>query len=348
MKKLTVLTITHNRSQYNIPSIQSILSQTYQDFQYLVVNDGSTDNTQDILDSIKHPNLTVIHQENKGFTNTLVDILPEIDTPYVALNGAGDISHPERLEKQIELLESDELIGAVGCHVRKVTHDRKIIKKWIDPVPVISDVRKLFKFNYFTHGEVMFRYSAYNRAGGYRRFFKYAQDKDLWLRMIEFSKLAKVDSILYDQVFIPNTSVGCDYQKVEIQAKLSSFAEYLAKQRLDGKPDELDQQGDQYFQHFCNHLSQEDKSFISERIITTVEKNYFQTANHQILIDAARRALEINPKNHSSKKYLKLANLTSTLNWLGFKEIAKDLNDGNSQLTKKLRNIRKTILPTSK
>ena len=341
MKKVTVVTITHNRGQYNTPSIQSILSQTYQDFHYLVVNDGSTDNTKELLDSIKHPNLMVIHQENKGFTNTLVDVLQKIDTPYVAIHGAGDISHPERLERQMELLESDESIGAVGCSVQRIDHQGQPMRTWNPSKLTLGDVRELLTYNFFNHGEVTFRYSAYLKAGGYRRFFRYAQDLDLWLRIASFAKLTKVNSLLYNQVMIPKSSISYDYQKVELQATFCAFARYLAKRRWEDKLDELDEQGEKAFSNFGDRLSHKDKNFISNRIIKTAEINYYQTGNHNTLINAAQRVLELNPNNNAAQRYLKLANFTFTLNWLGFKKIAQSINNEESQLIKRIRKFRK-------
>ena len=314
-KKVTVITCTFNKGEFNRASTQSIINQTYQDFEYIIVNDGSTDNTREILDEftrLNNPQLKIIHQKNKGFVDSLIDTLEGVDTPYIAIHDAGDISHPTRLEKQIELLESNSSIGAVGCHVKKSTHEGKTIRttKDKDNKLLINDPQELFFGNYYTHGEVTFRRSTYTKAGGYRRFFKYAQDRDLWLRMLEFSRLAKVDSILYEQIHIPNSSVGCDYKKVEYQAKLSCFAIFLSRQRLQGMSNQVEEKLDILFEEFCSNLDIEDKNRISSRIMETAGINYIQTGNHTVLANAARRVLTINPENHPPKRYIKLKILT--------------------------------------
>ncbi len=350
MKKITVLTITYNKGKYNIASVESILNQTYQDFNYIVVNDGSNDNTKELLDSIRHPNLTVIHQKNQGFTNTLVNVASHIDTPYVAIHGAGDISHPERLEKQLDFLESDQSLGAIGCHVRRLSDEGNILNHSRVPFLTIHSVEDLFeklgKSNYFRHGEVMFRYSIYKKAGGYRQFFKYTQDYDLWLRMLSFAKLARIDSFLYDQVNIPQSSINCDYKKVEIQATLNVFAWHLAQQRLKKQFDALDLEGLVAFEKFKNSLSQQDKMFISNAVMITAKQRYYQTADYKILLEGAQRAIELNPDSYQAKRNLKLAYLTTLLDWLGFKEIAKQLNNKESNLVKnKLAKLRKLLKP---
>lgn len=340
MTKITVITLTYNRGKYNIPSIKSILSQTYQNFHYLVVNDGSTDNTKEILNSIKHPNLTVIHQENKGFTNSLVDVLQTIETPYVAIHGAGDISHPERLEKQIKLLESDKLIGAVGCHVQRISNQGKILHKWKLQSLMINSLEELFvkydKSNYFRHGEVMFPYWAYQKAGGYRRFFTYTQDYDLWLRMLSFSKLAKVDAFLYEQVNIPGSSINCDYKKTEIQAKMALFAYRLAQQRLRQKFDDLDLDGIKAFEKFEKTVSPEDKTFISNAVMITAEGMYKQNNDYKTILGGYQRALDIDSNNIKAKKGLKLAYLARIVNSLGLKKMANQIYNPKNNLYKKI------------
>ncbi|MBE9221486.1 glycosyltransferase family 2 protein [Cyanobacterium stanieri LEGE 03274] len=310
-KKVTIVTCTFNKGESNRASLQSIIDQTYQDFEYIIVNDGSTDNTKEILDeftALDNPQLTIIHQKNKGFIDSLIDTLEGIDTPYIAIHGAGDISHLTRLEKQIELLESDSSIGAVGCHVRKLTHEGKTIRTTKDKKNklLINDPQELFFGNYYTHGEVTFRRSTYIQTGGYRRFFKYAQDIDLWLRMLDFSKLAKIDSILYEQIYMPNSSVASDYKKVEYQAKLFCFAVFLSKQRLQEISNPIEAKWDKLFEEFCDNLDDKDKDFISGRIMETAGINYIQTRNNAVLANAARRVLTINPENHPSKRYIKL------------------------------------------
>lgn len=326
MKKLTVLTATYNRGEYNIPSIQSILNQTYQDFQYIVVDDGSTDDTRKILDSIKHPNLTVIRQENKGFTNTLVDTLQEIDTPYVALNDAADISHPERLERQVKLLDSDRDIGAVGCQIKILSPTGQLLNTWVCPPILHKPLDHLLKFNYFSHGDVMFRHAAYTKAGGYRRFFKYAQDRDLWLRMASFTKLARVNDFLYSQIVLPN-AVLADFRKGEHQYLLSAFAVHLAKLRREGKPDELEALGEAAFTRFKNSLDESIKKSVSDKIVVNAEFNYRQTQRHDLMLEAIRRAIEWNPQNPSARKYLKLTRSLCALDRLGLSSLARQLDN---------------------
>lgn len=327
MKKVTVVTATYNRGHYNLPSIQSILSQTYQDFQYLVINDGSTDSTAQILDDLKHPNLTVINQTNKGFVNTMVDALESIDTPYIAIQGSGDLAHPERLEKQVSVLDADPSVGAVGCQIHMVSHDGQLLNTWTSSPYLEDPLSELLVNNYFSHGEVMFRCSAYRQAGGYRRFFKFAQDYDLWLRMAGLTKLARVDEFLYNRVMLPNASISCDYRKVELQLTYAAFAVHLAKQRLAGNPDELESLGETAFTNFRNALSQEIRNLLSHRLIVSAKFNYRQTRHHEVLAGAARRALDLNPNNRAAQRYLRLTSALSILDQIGLRQLSQRLDN---------------------
>jgi glycosyltransferase involved in cell wall biosynthesis len=327
MKKITVVTSTFNIGEQNIPSIQSILNQTCQDFQYIVVNDGSADSTQRLLDAIEHPNLTILHQENRGFTNTLADVLEDLQTPYVAIHDAGDISYPHRFEEQLNLIESDPALGAVGCHVRNLYQDGRLLHVKIDPTYLENPLPELIKENYFSHGEVLFRYSAYLKAGGYRRFFKYAQDRDLWLRMAEFCSFAKVDKFLYDRVIIPCKSIGSDFQKVEQQAQYSAFSVYLAKQKLNGfeAPSEAIAEND--FLKFKATLDSSFNALLVHKILQAARNSYCQTGKYQLLRDAAERVLELDIANTSARRYLKMIDLIVFCENRGLIRLGKFFNE---------------------
>lgn len=326
MPKVTVVTSTYNRGKQNITSIYSILEQSFQDFQYIVVNDGSTDETKEILSDIRHPNLTIVNQKNKGLTNTFTDILKEIETPYVAIHGSGDISSLTRLEKQIELIDSNKDIGAVGCHVRNLYQDGQQLSVKVDSLYLENPLPALIRTNYFSHGEVMFRYSSYLQSGGYRNFFKYAQDRDLWLRMANFCAFAKVDDFLYDRIIIPNNSVGSDFIRVEKQAKFSAFAVYLAKQSQSEQKSELIKLDEASFLRFQKTLSQDFYSELSCKILQAAKNSYCQTGDYSFLLKASHRALELEPKNVSAKRYVKVIKFFELLNNLGLKFLSKIFN----------------------
>ncbi|WP_426357587.1 glycosyltransferase family 2 protein [Pseudocolwellia sp. HL-MZ19] len=199
--KITVITGYYNRAHALEHTIDSILQQTFTDFELIVFNDNSTDNTETLLeqliDKYNDPRLIVInHPENKGFVQGMIDAIKIAKGEYICVQGSGDYSYPERLELQSTLLDNETDVGAVGCFYENYVEDRNIIRERKKEITDLS-FNELMKGNVFSHGEVMFRKTTYEAVGGYRPEFINCQDYDLWLRIIKIAKLASVPNVLY-------------------------------------------------------------------------------------------------------------------------------------------------------
>lgn len=233
---LTVVTSTYNKGDRNRASIQSVLDQTFRDFKYIIVNDGSPDNTQEILAEFDDPRLIIIHQENQGFLKTMISVMSQIETPYVAIQGAGDVSLANRFEEQIKYLETYPDVGVVSGLVQQISASeidsldriRENFKSRDKNIIKYHSTDEMIKANIINHGEAMIRLSAYQEAGGYRSFFRYAQDRDLWLRVLESYSVARLGIPLYVKVTDPKFDVYGNPKKAEEQALLSLYARFLA------------------------------------------------------------------------------------------------------------------------
>ena len=127
--------------------------------------------------------IPIYHEENIGFVAGLLDAISKARGEYIAIQGSGDVSMPARIEKQKNLLDAHPEVGIVGCHYENYVQTSGVVRK---RTPNANDTTlgSLLDQNVFTHGEVMFRKSTYEKAGGYRPQFTFCQDYDLWLRMI--------------------------------------------------------------------------------------------------------------------------------------------------------------------
>ena len=125
MTRLTVALPVYNGMPYLVPAVESILSQTLQDFRFLIIDDGSIDGSADYLDSLDDPRVTVIHQENRGLGATLNRAIELCDTEYLARMDADDVSHPDRLERQLLHMESHPDIGLLGSQIEFVVGERR-------------------------------------------------------------------------------------------------------------------------------------------------------------------------------------------------------------------------------
>lgn len=224
--RITVISGYFNRADTAFDSVASILSQDFVDFEFLVFDDRSTDGTLNVLRSFDDPRLRVIeHAENIGFVRGMIRAVRTARGELIAVHGSGDISHPSRLRKQVAIFDRHPDVGVVGS-CRATTDVQGRVLDTNCPPEAVSYPR-LRKGNVFSHGEVMFRRSAYEEVGGYRQEFTYSQDYDLWLRMARAYSLRSVPEVLYyrrvqeDGVsFRPDTLIR--------QAKFSLLAQRLA------------------------------------------------------------------------------------------------------------------------
>jgi hypothetical protein len=289
--RVTVITATWNKGPRMLRTIESILGQTFGDFEYVVVNDGSTDGTEDLLAGFSDPRLRVIHQANQGLTPTLVETLRHVTTPYIAIQGAGDISHPDRLTRQAFYLDSNPDVVAVGCDREDRDVDGNLIKASSLPFRRLSSLEQAIGRNILNHGEVMFRADAYFRAGGYRPFFKYAQDRDLWLRMIQHGNIVSLPELLYTRITDPRTDVSGNPARTLEQAKLSQYAAHLAKGGLEGRWNNQAIDPAPGYADFEASLGSSEKRAIARRIHSQVRATRMPLAEERKRIETTARIL---------------------------------------------------------
>jgi glycosyltransferase involved in cell wall biosynthesis len=198
MPTVSVVMGVYNGEQYLRQAVESILGQTYPHFEFLIVNDGSTDGVAGILARFSDPRIRIItNQGNEGLTKSLIRGCGEARGKYIARMDADDISHPQRLEKEVAFLDAHPDHGVVGCCYSAIDPDGCVIK-WVRyPLRHDEIVRFMLTSNVFVHGATLFRPEVYHQVGGYREFFQHAQDYDLWLRVSEQAKLGNLPESLY-------------------------------------------------------------------------------------------------------------------------------------------------------
>lgn len=199
--KLSVVMAVYNGAAALTRTLDSIFAQSESDFELIVVDDGSTDSTPDVLASYVDPRLRVITQTNTGLTRALVRGCAEAKSRVIARHDCGDRSHPDRFRKQLALLSSNAENVLVSCatsfegpggeplYVVRANGDevrRSLLQDGLDRIRGLTH-----------HGSAMFRLDAYHAAGGYRPELYFAQDLDLWIRLAALGRIAFVDETLY-------------------------------------------------------------------------------------------------------------------------------------------------------
>lgn len=250
---VSIISVFYNRAIYVKRSVDSLLKQTYSNVEIILVDDGSTDNTLDELASYQDPRIRLLTDENKGLVRALRGAIASSQGELIAIHGSGDISLPERIEMQVDLLMKNPDVGVVGCYMRNFN---MVKNTWEVVCRTIAEdqLSQLINSNPFSHGEVMFRRRCYDQVGGYREFFEFAQDRDLWLRMATVTRFGIVPKILYQREPVEG-SVTKVPSKARKQAYLSEFAIACAMTRRDQGFDPLERDGHEAFERLANTSS---------------------------------------------------------------------------------------------
>lgn len=209
--KVTVLMSVYNGLTYLAEAIKSIVGQTFQDFEFLIINDGSTEPIESVFQQSPDPRLLVINQENIGLTRSLNKGLLLAQGEFVARMDADDISLPGRLAAQLNAFETDPRLDLVGSFFEVMDErGRPTETKQLITDPVYRLWRLQFHNNY-GHGSVMLRKESVLAVGGYDEDLRYAQDFDLWARISKKNNTCIIPSVLYRYRMIqdgPQSSVS--------------------------------------------------------------------------------------------------------------------------------------------
>jgi glycosyltransferase involved in cell wall biosynthesis len=228
LPKVSVVVGIYNGASQIERTLLSVLNQQGIDFEVIVVDDGSTDNTLSILQRLarSYDNLRVFSQEkNQGLTKALIRGCNEARGEYIARQDIGDISYPDRLRIQWSFMQSnhDVVLSAtwtqlrgplgedLGCNCPQQTAQENRNR-------ILSG-----KSGVTHHGSVMYRKDTYLIAGGYRKEFYYAQDTDLWIRIAKIGNVSFVQNILYE-VGINPESISSRHRKEQIELHSISVA----------------------------------------------------------------------------------------------------------------------------
>ena len=197
MPRVSVLMPVFNGEQFLLAAIESILGQGFTGFEMIVVDDGSTDNTPEILRSIRDSRLRLLRNErNLGIVAALNRGLEYASGEYICRMDADDIALPGRLEQQVSFLDANPKCVLVGTHARLIDDRGNEIGVEAPPASDAHIRRIMFVHNPFIHGSVMLRSSALRAVGRYDDRFLHNEDYDLWLRIASLHSVANLPEIL--------------------------------------------------------------------------------------------------------------------------------------------------------
>jgi len=222
-----------NGERFLREAIDSILSQTFRDFELIVINDGSADGTASMLDSYagSDSRVRIYHEEHKGQVDSYNRGCGLARGKYIALMDQDDVSMPDRLERQIGFLEKHEEVGLLGGAMEEIDDQGRRVSLWQPPLED-EPIRAAFRSFSFPvcHPAAVMRKQAFDATGGYRAAFQPAEDYDLFYRIIERWGVANLPEVVLrkrihsNQFSVRNLRQG-------ILSLLASHALSLTRQR---------------------------------------------------------------------------------------------------------------------
>ncbi len=201
---VTVLMPVYNGERYLKESIESILSQTYKNFEFLIIDDGSTDNSSNIIDSFNDKRIRKISNKvNLGLVKSLNKGLRLACGKYIVRMDSDDLSEKNRIEKQVEYMENNLDVAVLGSAVRLIDENNQLGRNIVYPLRYIDILWSLYFGSPLAHPSVIMRSSVVKKIGGYgstkiaTNREKYSvEDFDLWFRLSKVSKLINLDTCL--------------------------------------------------------------------------------------------------------------------------------------------------------
>lgn len=196
--KVSVVMPTYNRAKYLPEAIGSVLQQTFRDFELIIVDDGSTDNTAEIVGAMTDPRIRYIAQDNMGVSAALNTGWRAATGEYIGRLDSDDVWLPSLLEELVPILERNPDMGVIYARARWMDADGK-------PLPQILGTPEKFpgeNLKSLLYGDcvcpiaVVFRVRCIVSVGGYDDSLTGNEDWDLWIRMAEHCGIGYVDSIL--------------------------------------------------------------------------------------------------------------------------------------------------------
>jgi glycosyltransferase involved in cell wall biosynthesis len=238
--QVSVVMSVYNGASNLAATMDSILAQQSVELEFVVVNDGSTDKTGELLDDYarRDGRVRVIHQKNTGLTRALIRGCAAATGEFIARQDAGDVSLAGRLALQLDVLRNNSNVIMTSCGTRffgpgnEVLYEMRQVGDELHRGLQNVEIGRIQGPS--SHTSVMFRREGYERAGGYRAQFDVAQDLDLWMRLAEAGICWATPEILCE-FHLSKNSIGATRRSEQIRS--AKVIVECTKARRSGRDD---------------------------------------------------------------------------------------------------------------
>ncbi len=314
MPLITVLMAVYNGDRWLAESIQSVLGQTFTNFEFIIINDGSDDYSPQIISQFakKDSRIHVYDKENSGLTDSLNYGIEKAQGEWIARIDADDIWRSERLQKQIECVRLNTGLVLVGSGLVIIDENGKQGKVHIYPDRHIRLTRRISSGSpFFAHSSAFFKLSAVRELGGYRAQFQRSQDQDLWLRLTEIGKITCIKEPLVlirkhaQQISLDNTG---QQQFVYSHMAMTSYC-----LRLMGQVDPMQssiEESDKFHAFILQKLK-DDNFFEYRKFVEELKVNFFRASTRLAKFNVVIK--NVFHKSNLAYRYIKYRFLGSNL-----------------------------------
>jgi glycosyltransferase involved in cell wall biosynthesis len=221
---VTVLLPVHNGADYILSSVESILQQTFTDFEFLIIDDGSTDSTREIVSAIKDLRINlIVNEKNLGLIASLNKGISLAKGKYIARMDADDFALPDRLKRQTQIMESDSGMAVLATQIELINEDGDVTGKWSTDSETNSEAEirsMMMRTNCIAHPSVMMR-TEVAKHYLYKENQKGAEDWDLWMRILADGKrIAKIPDVLLKYRVHPASTMSVSKANETLEKRL--------------------------------------------------------------------------------------------------------------------------------
>lgn len=282
-------------------AVNSILAQTRHDLEFIILDDGSTDEGPSYIESLRDSRIKFVRgSTNIGYTRRIIEGIGLAQAPYIARQDADDISSPDRLAKQLDLSSRHQNLVAVGSAFQYIDVSG-VVESITSPPTLPNHLRDMLYYtNPLCHGSMLMRRAALDAVGGYDATFEPAEDYELWNRFAARFDIGAASEVLYQMRIYPTSVTGT--RRIE-QRRSANKARIQALSRC--KPAELSARA-LALHHFSIALHEISEGRIlegHERLRLAANADMFLEEAHDHLISMAiNLAVELGPSGRTFVK----------------------------------------------
>jgi Glycosyl transferase family 2 len=300
--EVSVLMCCYNGSRWLYEAIDSVLAQTFENFEFILVDDGSTDESWNIIQSYRDRDqrIVAISKKNTGLTDSLNVGIAWVRGAWIARLDADDLCEPTRLEEQLNFVRNHPEVVLLGTGFVEIDEQDQAIKKHLCPSGHRKLVRHLERLQrFFPHSSAFFRREIAQDAGRYNPLFRKTQDWDLWLRFAELGKTACLENCLVrirkHSEQISNSATGTSQPVYGTAAATCHFL------RIHGYPDPSSSSDEATWWRFLTWVDRrmtEEGVFERHKTLTDARAEHFATRNG--MSGALRFGIRLLQSGHAS------------------------------------------------